>query len=107
MSRRTAPRVSRRVSSAWWMGGLFIAAVVLTDAVVGLREPLSALYQTAGRPIQLAEEGYVSSATCRACHPAQYDSWYASFHRTMTQIATPATVKADFNATRVADVQGQ
>jgi hypothetical protein len=95
------------VSSTWWMGGLFIVAVVLTDAVVGMREPFSALYQTAGRPIQVAEEGYVSSATCRACHPAQYDSWYASFHRTMTQIATPATVKADFNATRVAGVQGQ
>jgi len=84
-----------------------MAAAVVADALVGLREPLSAAYQTAGRPVQVSEEGYVSSATCRACHPAEYDSWHTSFHRSMTQVATPATVKADFNGTRIADVQGQ
>ena len=109
MPRRSAagPRVRSRVSKAWWIGTLFLAAVVLGDTVFGLREPLSAAFQTAGRPVQVSEEGYVSSATCRACHPAQYASWHTSFHRSMTQVATGATIKADFNGTRVADVQGQ
>ena len=89
------------------MGGLFIAAAVLADALIGLRAPLSAVYQTAGRPIQVADDGYVSSATCRACHATQYDSWHSSFHRSMTQVATPATVQADFSGTRIVDVQGQ
>lgn len=41
--------------------------------------------------------GFVSSDTCRACHPSQYASWHRSYHRTMTQYATPETVRADFN----------
>jgi len=39
---------------------------------------------------------YVSSANCRACHPDQYASWHRSFHRTMTQLAAPETVRGDF-----------
>jgi hypothetical protein len=38
--------------------------------------------------------GYVTSDQCRSCHPAEYDTWHASFHRTMTTRATPATFKA-------------
>ena len=34
----------------------------------------------------------MTSNTCRACHLDNYASWHASFHRTMTQVATPATV---------------
>jgi len=41
--------------------------------------------------------GYVSSDSCRACHPEQYSTWHDSFHRTMTQHATPASVRGDFN----------
>src|SRR5437867_4685634 len=38
-------------------------------------------------------EPYVSSAACRACHPQQYASWHRSFHRTMTQVASPESVR--------------
>ena len=38
-------------------------------------------------PQQDKTKGYTSSASCRACHPSQYDSWHKSFHRTMTQLA--------------------
>src|ERR1700681_1615138 len=51
----------------------------------------------ANRPIEVPEDGYVTSQTCRACHPGQYETWHGSYHRTMTQRATPATVVADFN----------
>jgi hypothetical protein len=44
------------------------------------------------RPLAIAGDGFVSSASCRACHPSEHASWHASFHRTMTQPATPANV---------------
>ena len=44
------------------------------------------------RPIVAQEGNYVTSKSCRACHPGNYASWHASFHRTMTQVATPATL---------------
>lgn len=46
-----------------------------------------------GRP----EDGFTSSRACRACHPDQYSSWYRSYHRTMTQLATPETAVGDFD----------
>lgn len=46
------------------------------------------------QPLASPDDGYVSSAACRSCHPAQYTSWHASFHRTMTQRATAASVAA-------------
>ena len=61
----------------------------------------------AGRPIQVPADGYVSSQTCRACHPSQYTSWHRSYHRTMTQIATPETVAPSFNAVTVYAVPGE
>jgi hypothetical protein len=41
------------------------------------------------RPIQVPVGGYVTSDTCRSCHPGNYASWHASYHRTMTQVARP------------------
>ena len=49
------------------------------------------------RPIQVQEDGYISSQTCQSCHPRNYDTWYGSFHRTMTQVATPETVAGPIN----------
>jgi hypothetical protein len=59
------------------------------------------------RPIQVNADGYTSSQTCKACHPAEYHSWYGSYHRSMTQVATPDAVRADFNGVRVTDVSGR
>lgn len=56
----------------------------------GADEPL----EPTNRPVEELTDGYVSSDRCRACHPDQYASWHASFHRTMTQVATPETVVA-------------
>jgi hypothetical protein len=57
--------------------------------------------QPPDRPIEVASDRYVSSRTCRACHPSQYASWHASYHRTMTQTATPQSVAAIFDGVRV------
>ena len=44
------------------------------------------------RPVEVLENGYVSSRTCEACHPHEHATWHSSYHRTMTQVATPETV---------------
>lgn len=38
--------------------------------------------------------GYVSSSACLACHPAEHASFTRTYHRTMTQVASPETVRA-------------
>jgi predicted CXXCH cytochrome family protein len=45
-----------------------------------------------GRP-----DEYVGSASCRSCHPDQYSSWHRSYHRTMTQVASPDSVRGNFD----------
>ena len=44
-----------------------------------------------GRPME-----YAGSVSCRACHPDQYTSWHRTFHRTMTQLASPEAVRGNF-----------
>lgn len=55
----------------------------------------------ASRPIEVREDGFVSSRACRACHPDQYASWRASYHSTMTQLATPESVLAPFDGREI------
>jgi len=49
------------------------------------------------RPIVVLEDGYIGSDACRECHPQNHESWHASYHRTMTQLATPETVVGSFD----------
>jgi predicted CXXCH cytochrome family protein len=60
-------------------------------------ESLTVQVPALGRP----QEQFTTSETCRSCHPDQYASWHRSFHRTMTQLATPATVTGDFAGVRL------
>ena len=46
---------------------------------------------------------FATSDTCQACHPAEYDAWHRSYHRTMTQAATPASVLGDFDGVVLED----
>ena len=50
----------------------------------------------AALPGEVREGGYATSDACRACHPGAYQAWHASFHRSMTQAASPATILADW-----------
>ncbi len=43
------------------------------------------------------EAGFSTSNSCRSCHPSQFDSWRHSYHRAMTQLASPESVLGDFN----------
>ena len=72
-----------------------------------LLEPQPAEHAVTNRPNQVVEAEFTSSNTCRACHPSQYASWHASYHRTMTQVASPDTVVADFDNVTVVHVHGR
>ena len=80
-----------KLSRSWWHGLFVIAAIAGASALtlISLREFRREAQPPENRPIQSQIAGYVTSNTCRACHPGNYASWHASFHRTMTQVATP------------------
>lgn len=50
-------------------------------------------------PTRLLDEDYIGSESCRECHPDNHASWSASYHRRMTQVATPEAVLAPFEGT--------
>ncbi len=52
-------------------------------------------------PSQGRPGGYVSSDACQSCHPGEYQSWHRTFHRTMTQYASPESVLGDFNEVKL------
>lgn len=49
------------------------------------------------RPAEKPSAGYVASDACRECHKENYETWHDSYHRTMTQVATPDAVYANFD----------
>lgn len=78
---------------AWRTAGL-VAAVSLTLSVLWV--PATVDLQDA-IPAAVEDGGFVSSVTCRSCHPREYATWHGSFHRTMTQVAGPHSVQAPFD----------
>lgn len=40
---------------------------------------------------------FVGSSACEGCHQNRHESWYRTFHRTMTQEAGPASVQGEFD----------
>ncbi|MEO6875788.1 MAG: multiheme c-type cytochrome [Opitutaceae bacterium] len=55
----------------------------------------------ANRPIQQVTPEYASADSCRSCHPGNYASWHASFHRTMTQVAKVENVASDMDGLKL------
>ncbi|MCA9604897.1 MAG: hypothetical protein KC619_04860 [Myxococcales bacterium] len=84
---------------SWWPVRLFAAMSVGSAlGVASLTVQPIAVDAELDRPLpaRVRDGGYASSDTCRSCHPGQYASWHRSFHRTMTQVATPTAVRAPF-----------
>lgn len=94
-------------------GGRSLALLTLLAALVLVGTAATARYalehqRAAGRVEQAAalpqggeEPGYVTSRACRSCHPGEYASWHRTYHRTMTQPATPETVLGDFDGVEI------
>lgn len=87
------------VGATWWkrlLAGLG-AALVAGGAVGAWPASTADAELERALPERRSDEGYVSSRTCRSCHPGQHGSWHETFHRTMTQAATPEAVRAPFD----------
>ena len=80
-----------RVAAAALGGSLALAGA----AVVAPSEADAELARA--MPSFVEDDGYAGSDSCRACHPGQYASWRETYHRTMTQAATPGAVAAPFD----------
>jgi predicted CXXCH cytochrome family protein len=48
-------------------------------------------------PVGDRGDGYARSETCASCHPREHQSWFKSYHRTMTQVSSPETILGKFD----------
>ncbi|MBG89969.1 MAG: C cytochrome precursor [Verrucomicrobiales bacterium] len=53
------------------------------------------------RPQIEHRDGYIGSESCAECHKDNHESWFHSYHRTMTQVVTSDRVMGDFNNVEV------
>ncbi|MBI3402246.1 MAG: ammonia-forming cytochrome c nitrite reductase subunit c552 [Acidobacteria bacterium] len=97
----------RKRQFAVGIGGLAATAVAAGLGVTMSQNAVPPESRVAGRPVQIQGAGFVSSQTCRPCHPSEYASWHGSYHRTMTQVATPDSVATSFDNVRVDEVPGE
>lgn len=86
---------------------LLMAAMVLAAAALVIGRFFAApvrqeMLLTGLRPIEVAghDDTFASSASCKRCHAEECASWHASYHRTMTQTASPSSVIGDFDNVR-------
>ncbi len=77
----------------WLLLGACLALAAVTAAT---REPPLDEALARALPGDRSGPGYVTSGTCQACHPSEYATWRGSYHRTMTQVATPDAALAPF-----------
>ncbi len=97
--RRSAASARRLVAAITPIAAL--AACALVAATAARRVPPEPP-QRPDLPLRVADAGDTGSDACRACHPRQHATWRASYHRTMTQTASPHAVLGDFDDASVA-----
>jgi hypothetical protein len=83
------------------LGVLVLSAALFSLGVRWLAEARHPVRAPRIDPRIVQEEGYVGSNVCRSCHPYQHASWEASYHHTMTQLATPQSVLSPFDGSEL------
>src|SRR5437867_1558510 len=73
-----------------------LVTTLVTRAFVRTHPDAPGETEVRDRPIQDPVGGYITSESCKACHPGQYATWHSSYHRTMTQVVTPEAVLGEF-----------
>jgi len=92
----TRRREYRRGDALWLVIGIgTLAALVVARVSYRVMDTSQELAKQ--RPIEVQEDDYAHSDSCKACHPGEYGTWHDSYHRTMTQVASPQAVLGDFN----------
>jgi hypothetical protein len=80
-----------------------LLGVLLASAAVAAAAWLvpSAYEGDLATPFRHRESAWATSEACRSCHPDHHASWARTFHRTMTQEATEASVQGAFDGREV------
>jgi hypothetical protein len=78
----------------------FAVFVLGLGALLGAAHSTRSIAADLARPLSVSGNRYVGSHNCRHCHADNYDSWHRTFHRTMTQEASEASVLGDFTGAR-------
>jgi hypothetical protein len=94
LARGRGPLLGSVVLSCW-------VAVAAFAAWATAASPAPPPVPDEGRPHEVVAPTFVSSRSCLPCHPREYDTWRASYHRTMTLLATPAAVRGAFDGRAV------
>ena len=92
-----APRFAPAVTTTCFA----LPAIALVAAAVHVATP-----DYAGIRAGRFDAGYLESNNCRKCHEENYDTWHATFHRTMTQEAGPESILGDFEHENTITYQG-
>ncbi|MBN9691638.1 MAG: C cytochrome precursor [Verrucomicrobia bacterium] len=92
-------RVLRAAVLLAWLGGIGFFGSAATTNEAGLESYLRWLKTQL--PLDRPEAGYVGSHRCLECHEDEHASWHRSYHRTMTQPATPDTVLGSFDGSTI------
>ncbi len=95
-------RLRRRSLRAWALPIAMIGiAVLLVRGVVWYLHASESHYEfselVSQSPTPVQHDGYVGSAACKSCHPKEHASWHKTYHRTMTQLATPESILGAFD----------
>lgn len=93
--------MGRLTLGSCWQAILLAALIGSSAIVVVSPATLCGQMQLADALPATRDAEYVSAQRCLNCHPDQHASWHRSFHRTMTQPATPENVVGDFNGTTI------
>jgi hypothetical protein len=48
-------------------------------------------------PVAVSGDGYIGSQKCQTCHKHEHATWQDSYHRTMTQLASPTSIVGNFD----------
>lgn len=89
-------------------GGLAILAAsgVAMAIAIAVRPTPAPPAAPAATPKASKMPGYVSSVACLPCHPGEHASFGRTYHRTMTRVASPETVRAPLDG-RALDLDGR
>lgn len=97
-----ATRVARPRERFFASMGVAIAVLASASAVAAYR-PRPDVPPPAGRPLASRAPEWVTSRACLPCHAGEHASFSRTFHRTMTQDATPSAFRAPLDGRALGD----
>ena len=100
--------MSKNENSLRINGRIFFVSLIFLSAILTFfyweylsKKDLDRFTLNSKIPNKEQTKGYISSDNCRSCHPSEYNSWYGTYHRTMTQVAGGHSVMGRFDGSEI------